>query len=132
MLVTRGGGYIGSHVTVLFFQARHDVVILDNLSNSHPGVFMRIAKIAGRQSLFVNADIGDGGALARIFEQGAVDAVMHFAGLKAVGESTEKPLAYYEPNVAGTLTLLCQMNTSGVKTIVFSSSATVHDCFPTC
>lgn len=119
VLVTGGAGYIGSHVTVLLLQAGYDVVILDNLSNSHPGVLARIVSISGRQPVFVNADVRDGNALAQVFRQARFGAVMHFAGLKAVGESTEKPLAYFEANVAGTITLLRTIGVAGVKTIVY-------------
>lgn len=126
VLVTGGAGYIGSHVVVLLLQAGYDVAILDNLSNSHPGVLKRIASIAGRKPIFINADIRDSGVLCQIMREHSFVAVMHFAGLKSVSESTEKPLEYFDVNVSGTTTLLRAMNVAGVKVIVFSSSATVY------
>lgn len=126
VLVTGGAGYIGSHVTVLLLQAGHDVLILDDLSNSNSGVLARISDISGRQPMFVKADIRDDFFVARVFRESNFDAVIHFAGLKAVGESVDNPLSYFDTNVSGTLTLLRAMANNGVRRFVFSSSATVY------
>jgi UDP-glucose 4-epimerase len=125
-LVTGGTGYIGSHMVVGLLAAGHDVVVIDNLSNSKSSVLDRIERIAGRRPLFERADIRDRPALRKVFSANRVDAVAHFAGLKAVGESVEKPLEYYDSNVSGSLALVDCMIESGVRTIVFSSSATVY------
>ncbi len=126
ILVTGGTGYIGSHTALRLMEAGHDVVLWDNLSNSRAAVVDRIAMIAGTRPAFVPGDVRDAAALDRLFCDHAFDGVIHFAGLKAVGESVEKPLLYYENNVQGTLTLLQAMQKADVKTFVFSSSATVY------
>jgi len=126
ILVTGGTGYIGSHTVVDLLEAGHEVVIVDNLCNSKASVIDRIEQITGRRPDLVIADIGDRAALERIFARDPVSEVMHFAGLKAVGESLEEPLRYYENNVCGTVTLLKVMQAAGCKRMVFSSSATVY------
>ncbi|MEA5026296.1 UDP-glucose 4-epimerase [bioreactor metagenome] len=126
VLVTGGTGFIGSHTCVELINAHHEVVIIDNLSNSSREVLNRIAKITGSLPKFYQDDILDKDALQNIFAENRIDAVIHFAGLKAVGESVEKPLLYYHNNVAGTLNLLEVMQAHNVKKIVFSSSATVY------
>jgi len=126
ILLTGGAGYIGSHTCILLWQAGYNVVVIDNLSNSHTEVFQRIEKIAGKQPDFIKADIRDESALDKIFTEYDIFAVIHFAGLKAVGESVEKPLVYYRNNVEGSLCLIEQMHKHNVKRIVFSSSATVY------
>lgn len=126
ILVTGGMGYIGSHTCVELLQAGHQVVILDNLCNSDPSVQQRIERIAGKPVQFVNADIRDRAAMEAAFAAHQVDAVIHFAGLKAVGESVEQPLRYYDNNVTGSVVLLETMEQFGVRTLVFSSSATVY------
>lgn len=127
ILVTGGTGYIGSHTVVELLNAGYEVTIADNLSNSSVAPLERIKNITGKNKLdFVEADIRDRTALEAIFEKAAFDAVIHFAGLKAVGESVEKPLDYYDNNVSGT-GILCQaMDRADVRTLVFSSSATVY------
>lgn len=126
ILVTGGAGYIGSHTCVQLLQDGHAVVIVDNLSNSSPVVLDRIAKIAGKTPGFVQADIRDRAAMDRVFAADRFDAVIHFAGLKAVGESVAEPARYYDNNVTGSLVLFEVMAAHGLKTIVFSSSATVY------
>lgn len=126
ILLTGGAGYIGSHTCVLLLQAGYNVIVIDNLSNSDTEVFRRIKKITGKKPEFIHADIRDESALNNIFAQYDIYAVIHFAGLKAVGESVEKPLLYYRNNVEGSLCLLEQMNKHNVKKIIFSSSATVY------
>ncbi|WP_413616663.1 UDP-glucose 4-epimerase GalE [Halomonas cupida] len=126
VLVTGGAGYIGSHTVVELLNAGYDVVVLDNLCNSSVKVLDRIEEITGRTVTFVKGDIRDRQCLDRIFAQYDIQAVIHFAGLKAVGESVDKPLEYYENNVYGTLILCQAMATAGVYRIVFSSSATVY------
>lgn len=126
ILVTGGAGYIGSHTCVELAATGRDVVILDNLCNSHRSVVERISAIAGRSVAFHEGDVRDKALLARLFSQYRFDAVIHFAGLKAVGESVAKPALYYDNNVAGTLDLLEAMQAAGVKNLVFSSSATVY------
>lgn len=123
-LVTGGLGYIGSHTCVELIAAGHQVKIIDNLSNSKPAVLERIAEIAGRRPEFVRGDIRDRGALRAALP--GCDAVIHFAGLKAVGESVTQPLRYYDNNVSGSIALFQTMAETGVKTVVFSSSATVY------
>jgi UDP-glucose 4-epimerase len=125
-LVTGGAGYIGSHTCIELMAAGHQVTILDNLSNSKRTVLERILQIAGQSPVFVQADVRDAQALDRAFEGRAFDAVIHFAGLKAVGESVAQPLRYYDNNVAGTITLCEAMQRHGVRSLVFSSSATVY------
>ncbi|MFZ3454856.1 UDP-glucose 4-epimerase GalE [Arthrobacter sp. 7Tela_A1] len=126
ILVTGGTGYIGSHTTLELLNAGHDVVVMDNLANSSTKSLERVAELAGRTADFVQADLLDPQALEDIFAAHSPDAVIHFAGLKAVGESVAKPLHYYRNNVAGTLNLLEAMDRHDVRTIVFSSSATVY------
>jgi len=126
VLVTGGAGYIGSHTCVELLNAGHDVVVVDNLTNSKVEALYRVAEIAGREPRFVRADLRDRAALESLFRDHRFDAVIHFAGLKAVGESTEIPLEYYENNISGTISLCQAMAQAGVKNIVFSSSATVY------
>jgi UDP-glucose 4-epimerase len=126
ILVTGGAGYIGSHTAVELLTAGYDIIIIDNFSNSKPEVLKQIEKITGRSFLFYQADILDKKALDDIFAADPISAVIHFAGLKAVGESVDKPLSYYNNNVAGTINLLQVMNRYNVKQMVFSSSATVY------
>jgi len=126
ILVTGGAGYIGSHACVEILAAGHQVVVIDNLQNSSREAIGRVSRIARATIPFFHADVRDSSALDQIFTTHRVDAVMHFAGLKAVGESVAKPLAYYDNNVGGTLKLLDAMGTHGVRSIVFSSSATVY------
>ena len=126
ILVTGGAGYIGSHVCVELLQTGYDVVVLDNLCNSRRDVLGRIARIAGRPVAFHERDVRDEAALRGIFREHAIDAVLHFAGLKAVEESVARPLAYYNNNVGGTLALCAVMSEAGVRRLVFSSSATVY------
>ncbi len=126
ILVTGGTGYIGSHTCVELLKAGFEVVVVDNLSNSKQIALKRVEGITGKKPIFYQADVRDREALTAIFAQHAIQAVIHFAGLKAVGESVEQPLRYYENNVAGTLTLCQVMAEAGVKRIVFSSSATVY------
>ena len=126
ILVTGGTGYIGSHTVVELLNEGHDVVILDNLSNSDRKVVDRIEKITGLRPVFYEANILDKESLDRIFDKEDIEAVIHFAGLKAVGESVEKPLLYYENNISGTINLLKSMNKHSCKNIIFSSSATVY------
>jgi UDP-glucose 4-epimerase len=125
-LVTGGTGYIGSHMVVELMAAGHDVVILDNLSNSKLPVLHRIQRIVGRRPRFEGMDIRDRPALRALFAAHRFDAVIHFAGLKAVGESVTNPLQYYENNVGGSVALIERMIEAGVRTLVFSSSATVY------
>ena len=126
ILVTGGAGYIGSHTVVELQQAGYDVVVLDNLCNSSEKSLKRVEAITGRTGPFYKADILDRDALEDIFTRESIDAVIHFAGLKAVGESVQKPWEYYENNISGTLTLVDVMRKHGVRNIIFSSSATVY------
>lgn len=126
ILVTGGAGYIGSHTCVELLNAGNEVVIVDNLSNSSEISLDRIRDISGHDLTFFQLDIRDHTAMSALFADLAIDAVVHFAGLKAVGESVEKPLAYYQNNVEGTLTLCDVMRSNGVFNLVFSSSATVY------
>ena len=126
ILVTGGTGYIGSHTVVELLAAGKDVLILDNYANSSPKVLERIAKISGRAPAFREGDIRDVDGLRALFAAHRIEAVIHFAGLKAVGESVEQPLTYYDNNVNGTLCLLQAMRQAGVCRLVFSSSATVY------
>ena len=126
VVLTGGTGYIGSHTCVELIAAGWDPIIVDNLCNSSPLVLDRIERITGRRPTFVNADVRDRSALERVFSEHRIDAVVHFAGLKAVGVSMAEPLGYYENNVAGTIVLLEAMQRNGVARIVFSSSATVY------
>ncbi len=126
ILVTGGAGYIGSHTCVELLAEGHDVVVVDDFSNSKPEALARVQEIAGRTVEFHRADACDDAALERIFQGPRIDAVIHFAGLKAVGESVEKPLEYYRVNLGSTLALCRVMRSHGVKRLVFSSSATVY------
>jgi UDP-glucose 4-epimerase len=126
VLVTGGAGYIGSHTCVELMQAEHEVLVFDNLCNSHVAVLDRIARIAGKRPDFMNGDVRDPAALRVAFASRRFDAVIHFAGLKAVGESVEKPIEYYDNNVQGALSLCRAMIDARVGTLVFSSSATVY------
>jgi len=126
LLVTGGAGYIGSHACVELLRTGHEVVVVDNLCNSRREVFERIARIAGRAVAFHECDVRDQEALRDVFRAHAVDAVLHFAGLKAVEESVARPLDYYDNNVGGTLALCAAMTEAGVRRLVFSSSATVY------
>lgn len=126
ILVTGGAGYIGSHTCVELLNSGYDVVIADNLYNSKKVAVERIEKITGKKVSFYEADIRDRAAMDRILEKEDITAVIHFAGLKAVGESVRKPLEYYENNINGTLVLCDAMRSAGVKNIIFSSSATVY------
>ena len=124
ILVTGGVGFIGSHTVVELQNAGYDVVVLDNLCNANPKVLDRIEAITGKKVPFYQADIRDREALNEIFDKESIDSVIHFAGLKAVGESVQKPLEYYDNNISGTLVLVDVMRQHGCKNIIFSSSAT--------
>ena len=126
VLVTGGAGYIGSHTVVELQNAGYDVVVLDNLSNASEKALDRVSKITGKPVKFYKADILDRDALNNIFDKETIESCIHFAGLKAVGESVVKPWEYYENNIAGTLTLVDVMRKNNVKNIIFSSSATVY------
>ncbi|WP_434361485.1 UDP-glucose 4-epimerase GalE [Parasalinivibrio latis] len=126
VLVTGGTGYIGSHTCVQMIEAGLTPIILDNLYNSKIAVLDRVEAITGMRPVFYKGDIRDREVLRKIFAQHDIKSVIHFAGLKAVGESVEKPLEYYQNNVAGTLTLVEEMHSANVKSIIFSSSATVY------
>ena len=126
ILITGGCGYIGSHTVIEMVKAGYDVVVLDNFYNSKPEALRRTRELAGRDFPFYECDIRDADGLRRIFNEQKIDAVIHFAGLKAVGESVQKPLEYYDNNVGGTVTLCQVMAQAGCKRMVFSSSATVY------
>ena len=126
ILVTGGAGYIGSHTCLELLNQGHEVVVFDNLSNSSEESLRRVKKLTGKDIVFYKADMLDRDALEAIFEKEKIDAVIHFAGLKAVGESVAKPLEYYYNNITGTLVLCDVMRKHGVKKIIFSSSATVY------
>lgn len=126
ILVTGGAGYIGSHTCVELLNAGHDVTVFDNFSNSRPEALARVERITGKKTSLVQGDVRDSVALTRALRGSGATAVIHFAGLKAVGESVQNPLAYYDNNVLGSLKLLQAMQECGVKTLVFSSSATVY------
>ena len=126
ILVTGGAGYIGSHTIIELLQAGHSVVALDNLANSSKTALERVEKITGQEVPFIEADIRDREALEKVFEGRSFDCCIHFAGLKAVGESVAKPWEYYENNIAGTLVLTDVMRKHGCRNIIFSSSATVY------
>ena len=126
ILVTGGTGFIGSHTCVELINSGYNVVIMDNLSNSKVGTIDRIYKITGKKPKFYQTDIRDFQGTCKIFQENPIDAVIHFAGLKAVGESVQKPWEYYENNINGTLVLLDAMRKNNCKNIVFSSSATVY------
>lgn len=126
ILITGGAGYIGSHTCVALLQAGYDIVVLDNFCNSQQEALTRVKEITQKDFPFYQTDIRDEQSLTQIFQAHPIEAVIHFAGLKAVGESTEIPLDYYHNNVGGTLSLCKVMAEQGVKTMVFSSSATVY------
>ena len=126
ILLTGGTGYIASHTAVTLIEAGHQVVLFDNLSNSRPEVVARIAQITGKSTIFVQGDVRDTTLLQRTLEDHGCGSVIHFAGLKAVGESVSNPLLYYANNVQGTISLLQAMEAAGTRTLVFSSSATVY------
>ncbi len=126
ILVTGGAGYIGSHTCVELLEAGYEVVVVDNLYNASPKAIERVEEITGKKVTFYEADLLDKEALDKIFANHDIDAVIHFAGYKAVGESVQKPIEYYHNNMTGTLILCDVMRNHGVKNIVFSSSATVY------
>ncbi len=126
VLVTGGAGYIGSHTCVELLNAGYQVTVFDNFCNSHPESLARVERIAGKPVGLVRGDVRDGAALIAALRASGATAVIHFAGLKAVGESVAQPLAYYDVNIAGTLRLLEAMGECAVKTLIFSSSATVY------
>lgn len=126
ILVTGGAGYIGSHTCVELLNAGHDVVVVDNFCNSSAESIKRVQKITGKAVKLYEGDIRDAGLLNKIFSAQKIDGVIHFAGLKAVGESCAKPIEYYDNNLVGTLVLLSAMKAHNVKSIIFSSSATVY------
>lgn len=126
ILVTGGAGYIGSHACLELLEKGYDVIVIDNLCNSSVESIKRVEKLSGKKITFIEEDIQSKSGIERIFNQHKIDAVIHFAGLKAVGESVEKPITYYQNNIAGTLNLLRIMQHNNVKSMVFSSSATVY------
>lgn len=126
ILLTGGTGYIGSHTAVALAQSGHDVTLLDNLSNSDASVIDRITQIIGRRPSFVRGDVRDTALVRGLFNVHSIDAVVHFAGLKAVGESVSHPIDYYANNVQGTISLLQAMQQKSVRSLIFSSSATVY------
>ena len=126
ILVTGGAGFIGSHTCVELLEAGYEIAVIDNFCNSKPQAVERVKQITGKDFPFYEADLLDRPAVERIFQEHSIDAVIHFAGLKAVGESVEKPLAYYHNNIGSTLVLCDVMRQYGCKKIVFSSSATVY------
>lgn len=126
VLVTGGAGYIGSHTVLLLLEAGYEVVVLDNLSNSSEESLRRVQTLTGRELTFIKGDIRDGECLDTLFSDHDIASVIHFAGLKAVGESVAQPLRYYDCNVVGTIRLLEAMDRAGVQRLVFSSSATVY------
>ena len=130
ILITGGCGYIGSHTCIELVKAGYDIVVLDNLYNAKPEALRRVEELCGRRLPFYKVDIRDEAGLRRVFQENDIDVVIHFAGLKAVGESVEKPLLYFDNNVGGTVTLCRVMSEYGCKRIVFSSSATVYGNVP--
>lgn len=126
ILVTGGAGYIGSHTCIELMNAGYEVVVVDNLCNSSRESLKRVEKIVGKEVPFYEVDIRDAEELTSVFEKEDITAVIHFAGLKAVGESVAKPLEYYDNNIAGTLVLCDVMRKAGIKNIIFSSSATIY------
>ncbi len=126
VLVTGGAGYIGSHTMVELLNAGHEVIVVDNLANSKEEALWRVGRITGRPFTFYQVDLRDKVGVTAVFQKHAINAVIHFAGLKAVGESVALPLAYYDNNLGGTISLCQVMAEQGVKTLVFSSSATVY------
>lgn len=126
ILVTGGAGYIGSHTVVELLNAGQDLLVLDNFSNSSPNVLVRIKQITGKSPIVIEGDIRDAALLDKLFSSYPISSVVHFAGLKAVGESVEQPMRYYDNNVVGSLRLFESMAKAGVHRLVFSSSATVY------
>ena len=126
ILVTGGAGYIGSHTCIELLNAGYEIVVVDNFYNSKRESLNRIAELSGKQFNFYECDIRDAAGMDKIFKKEKIDAVIHFAGLKAVGESCQKPIEYYDNNIGGTLVLCDVMRNNGCKKIVFSSSATVY------
>ena len=126
ILVTGGAGYIGSHTCIELLRAGHNITVFDNFCNSHPESLERVQRITGKRFRFIRDDIRDRGALVTALRESGAQSVIHFAGLKAVGESVQQPLSYYDNNVVGSMRLLEAMGICGVKTLVFSSSATVY------
>ena len=126
ILLTGGAGYIGSHTAVVLFQAGHGVVLLDNFCNSNPSVLERLKIILGKALPCIEGDVRDTDVVEKVLREYKIDAVIHFAGLKAVGEAVANPILYYANNVQGSISLLQAMQKAGVKTLVFSSSATVY------
>ena len=126
ILVTGGAGYIGSHTCVELLNAGYDVVVMDNLYNASEKAIERVEQITGKKVTFYKTDMLDREGVKKIFDNEKIDAVIHFAGLKAVGESVHKPIEYYHNNMTGTLILCDEMRNHGVKNIIFSSSATVY------
>ncbi|HCA5181697.1 TPA: UDP-glucose 4-epimerase GalE [Acinetobacter baumannii] len=129
ILVTGGAGYIGSHTCVELLEAGHEVIVFDNLSNSSKESLNRVQEITQKSLTFVEGDIRNSDELDQVFQDHAIDAVIHFAGLKAVGESQKKPLIYFDNNIAGSIQLVKSMEKAGVYRLVFSSSATVYGGF---
>ena len=127
ILVTGGAGYIGSHTCVELLEAGHDVIVLDNLSNSSEESLKRVQELTGKTLKFIQGDIRNQSDLDQIFSLYAIDAVIHFAGLKAVGESQQIPLTYFDNNISGSIQLVQAMERANVFNLVFSSSATVYD-----
>ena len=125
VLVTGGAGYIGSHTSLALLRQDMDLVVVDNFSNSHPEALARVKALSGKDFPFYEGDVCDATLLDRIFSENAIDCVIHFAGLKSVGESVAQPLRYYENNLISTLRLLQAMGAHQVKHMIFSSSATV-------
>ena len=126
ILVTGGAGYIGSHTCIELLDAGEEIIVLDNFSNSKPEAIDLIKEVSGKDFKFVEADLLDRAAVRKVFEENEIESVIHFAGLKAVGESVAKPIEYYHNNITGTLILVDEMRKHGCKTLVFSSSATVY------
>lgn len=126
VLVTGGAGYIGSHTVIELLNAKHDAIMIDNFSNSDPEVMFRIAKITGQKPKIYDGDVQDKTLLNKIFQENRIDAVIHLAGLKSVGESVKEPLAYYRNNIDCTLSLLEVLKENSVRQLIFSSSATVY------
>ena len=126
VLVTGGAGYIGSHTCVELLEQGYGVVVVDNLCNSNSESLRRVEQLTGKRLQFYEADVRDEAAMTKIFAENAIDCVIHFAGLKAVGESVAMPLAYYDNNLNSTLVLTKVMGKAGVKNLIFSSSATVY------
>lgn len=126
ILLTGGVGYIGSHAATVLIEAGHEVVLFDNLSNSNSSVLQSLEEVTGKKIIFIEGDIRDFELLSKIFKEHKIEAVMHFAGLKAVGESVQDPLHYYDNNVGGSISLIRAMQQNKVKKIIFSSSATVY------